>query len=183
MDSDARILAKRYARAYMALDGKAHTAALEDAARGRIAGLKKVLDASKPHMKALTHPAVNGPVKLEVLHKILGSSDTGPAEAFAALLVRQGRFGLIGEITGECQRLSDIFCGVTRAEVFSRYPLSEGEVKRITSLLSGPSGRKIVLKQEISEKVLGGFEIKIGDIVIDASVRGRLEALRAGLLK
>lgn len=183
MDSSARILAKRYARAYMGLDGKAHAAALEAASGDRISGLRKVMEVTAPHMKALTHPAVNGAIKLEVLNKILGSASAGPAAAFAALLVRQGRFGLLAEIMDQCLRLHDSFCGVVRAEVYSRYPLSEGEVKRITSLLSGASGRKIVLRQEISEKVLGGFEIRIGDTVIDASARGRLEALKAGLLK
>ena len=33
------------------------------------------------------------------------------------------------------------------------------------------------------ESVLGGFEIKVGDTLIDATVRGRLDALRAGLIK
>lgn len=183
MDSSAKILAKRYARAYMALDGKKHTAALDAAAHAKLEGLRKVFEAARPHMRSLTHPAVNVAVKLEALEKILGKAHEGPAAAFAALLVRQGRFGLLEEIMQCCMRLHDDFCGTVRAEVFSRYPLSEGEVKRITALLSGPSGRKISLRQVIAERVLGGFEIKIGDTVIDATARGRLEALKAGLLK
>lgn len=183
MDSSVKILAKRYARAYMALDGKKHAPALETAAHAKLEGLRRVFEAARPHMRNLTHPAVNCEVKLAALAKILGSGNFGPAAGFADLLVRKGRFGLLEEIMQCCLRLHDEFCGTVRAEVFSRYPLSEGEVKRITALLSGPSGRKISLRQVIAERVLGGFEIKIGDTVIDATARGRLEALKAGLLK
>jgi len=183
MDTGARILAKRYARAYMDLDGKTHTAASAAAAQVKLEGLRKVFEAARPHLKNLTHPAVNSEVKLVALAKILGHGNFGPAAGFADLLVRQGRFGLFEEIMRECLRLDYDFCGIVRAEVFSRYPLSEGEVKRITALISGAAGRKISLRQVIAERVLGGFEIRIGDTVIDATARGRLEAMKARLLK
>lgn len=183
MDSSARILAKRYARAYMGLDGRAYSAAAQTASLAKLEGLRVVFQAARPHLKILTHPAVNSGVKLEVLGKMLGPGGAGPAANFAGLLVRQGRFGLYEEIMRECLRLNDDFCGVTRAEVYSRYQLSEGELKRITALLAGPEKRKILLRSVIAERVLGGFEIKIGDTLIDATVRGRLDALRAGLIK
>jgi len=183
MDSSARILAKRYARAYMGLDGKAHTPALEAAARAKLEGLRKIFEAARPHLKVLTHPALNSEMKLLVLGKVLGPANTGPAAAFADLLVRQNRFGLLEDIMQGCLHLNDNFCGVVRAEVYSRYPLSEGEVKRITALLAASSGKKISLRQVIAERVLGGFEIKIGDTVIDATARGRLEAMKARLQK
>lgn len=183
MDSGARILAKRYARAYMGLDGKKHTPAAAAAAEAKLDGLRRVFAAARPHVKALTHPVVNGEVRLAVLAKVLGSGNFGPAAGFADLLVRQNRFGLLEDIMQECLRLNDHFCGLVRAEVISRYPLSDGEIKRITALLTGAVGKKISLRQVIAERVLGGFEIKLGDTIIDATVRGRLEAMKAGLLK
>ena len=50
-------------------------------------------------------------------------------------------------------------------------------------MLSCVTGKKVNLRQIISERVIGGFEIKVGDALIDATVRGRLDALRAGLIK
>jgi len=183
MDSSAKTLAKRYARAYMDLDGKAYSAALEAAASAKLDGLLRVFKETAQHLKVLTHPAVNSGVKLEVLGKMLGAAGSGPAADFAGLLVRQGRFGLLEEVIKECLKLSDTFCGVTRAELRSRYPLSEGELKRINAFLAGAAGGKIILRSEIAERVLGGFEIKIGDTLIDVTVRGRLDSLRAGLIK
>lgn len=183
MDLGARILAKRYARAYMALDGKPYGAALDAAALEKLGGLRRVFEAARPHMKALTHPAVNGSVKMDVLSRILGQGFTGPAGAFAALLVRQGRFGLLEDVMEECLRLHDAYCGVVRAEVCSRFPLSDGEVKRIEKMIAGVTGKKVHMRQIIAERVIGGFEIKVGDTLIDATVSGRLETMKAGLLK
>jgi len=182
MDSGAKILAKRYARAYMGLDGNVYGAALEKASLEKLDGLRLVYQAARPHLKVLTHPAVNSEVKLDVLAKILGARNTGPAAAFAALLVRQNRFALVEEIMQDCLRLHYDFCGVVRADVYSRYQLSEGEVKRIDKMLACITGKTINLRQIISERVIGGFEIKVGDTLIDATVKGRLEELRAGLL-
>lgn len=183
MDSSSKILAKRYARAYMSLDGKAHGAGPAAAARAKLDGLRKVFQATRPHLKTLTHPAINGAVKLEALAKMMGAAHAGPAVEFAGLLIRKGRFGLFEEIMRECLAINDVFCGVLRAEVYSRYPLSEGELKRITALLTVPGRRKVLLRNITAERVLGGFEIRVGDALIDATVRGRLDALRAGLLK
>jgi len=182
MDAAARTLAKRYARAYMDLGGKTHDAALDKAALDKLNGLRRLFEAARPHFKVLTHPVVNSGVKLEVLEKILGAANTGPAAAFAALLVKQGRFGLFEEIMRECLSIYYDFSGVTRADVYSRYPLSEGEFKRMEKMLVCMTGRKISLRQVIAERVLGGFEIRVGDTLIDATMRGRLEAMKAGLL-
>jgi F-type H+-transporting ATPase subunit delta len=182
MDMSARILAKRYARAYLDLDGKAYGAGADAAAREKLEGLRKVFEAARQHQKVLTHPAINAGVKLDVLTKILGQGQGGPGAAFAALLVRENRFSLFEEVMQECLRLYYDFCGVARADMHSRFPLSEGEVKRIEKMLAGLTGLKISLRQIISESVIGGFEIQVGDTRIDATVKGRLDELKAGLL-
>ncbi|MCM2267188.1 MAG: ATP synthase F1 subunit delta [Elusimicrobiales bacterium] len=181
MDSSAKILAKRYARAYMGLDGKVFGAALEKASHEKLDGLRRVFEAARPHLRTLTHPVVNSAVRIEALRRILGEKHAGSAAAFTELLVLRGRFSLLEEIMQECLRLHDDFCGLLRADVFSRFPLSEGELKRIEALLAKASGQKAAARNIITERVIGGFEIKIGDTVIDATVRGRLEALKAGL--
>jgi F-type H+-transporting ATPase subunit delta len=182
MDAGARILAKRYARAYMDLDGKVYGAGTDAPVREKLEGLRKIFDATRPHQKVLTHPAVNAGVKLDVLTQILGRGEGGPAAALAALMVKQGRFNLFEQAMQESLRLYYDFCGVVRADVRSRYPLSEGELKRVEKLLAGPAGGKVSLRQIVSDEVVGGFEIKVGDTLIDATVKGRLEALKAGLL-
>ena len=148
MDAAAKTLAKRYARAYMGLDGKAFSSELEGIARAKLAGLRHIFEASRPFRKTLTHPAINGSVKLEVLAKILGPENKGPAAAFAGLLLRENRFNLLEEILENSPRLYDSFCGVLRAEIYSRYNLSEGELKRVGKMLADMTGKKIHLSHD-----------------------------------
>jgi len=180
MDASAKILAKRYARAYMDLGGKAYSAAAGKAAEAKLDSLRRVFETARPHIKVLTHPAVNAAVKLQVLQKLLNKVE-GPGVNFAGLLVKAGRFGLLEDVMAECLRLNDSFCGVVRAEVYSRYPLSEGGVKKGTAILEKALGRKVLLRQVVAERVIGGFEVKVGDVLIDATVRGRLEKLKSEL--
>jgi F-type H+-transporting ATPase subunit delta len=181
MDLNARILAKRYARAYMGLDGKVFGNSLETASMEKLNGLRRVFEAARPYLKTLTHPVLNSAVRLEALGKILGDSHAGSAATFTALLVKRGRFNLLEEIMQECLRLHDKFCGLVRADVFSRYPLSAGELKRIETLLADATSKRVGVRNIVTERVIGGFEIKIGDTLIDATVRGRLAALGARL--
>lgn len=181
MDTNPEILAKRYAKAYMRLDGKTFSASADAAARARLDGLRRVFEISRPYLRTLTHPALNSGIKLEVLAKILGPAGKIPGADFARFLISHGRFSLFERVMMASLRLHDTFSGVVRAEVYSRFLLSAGEIKRINALLRGGTGKKIVLRNIVAERVLGGFEIKIGDIVIDATVRGRLEALKAAL--
>ena len=181
MDSNSEILAKRYARSYMCLEGKVFGASADAAARTRLDGLRKVFEVSRPHLKTLTHPALNSAIKLEVLARILGPHGKTHGAEFARFLITQGRFSLFERVMVYCLRMHDAFSGVVRAEVYSRFLLSAGEMKRINALLTDGAGKKVVLRNIVAERVLGGFEIKIGDTVIDATVRGRLEALKAAL--
>ncbi|OGR52531.1 MAG: ATP synthase F1 subunit delta [Elusimicrobia bacterium GWA2_62_23] len=183
MDSSGKILAKRYARAYMGLDGKVFGTALEKASHEKLEGLRRVFEAARPYLKTLTHPVVNSSVRIEALRKVLGDKHAGSAADFTELLVKRGRFNLLEEIMQECLRLHDDFCGLLRAQVFSRYPLSPGEMQRIEAMLAAVSGRKVSARNITTERVLGGFEIKVGDTVIDATVRGRLEAMKAELAR
>ena len=60
MKAADKTLAKRYARAYMGLDGLDFDHALEGTAKARISALNRVYSAAVPYKKALLHPVVNG---------------------------------------------------------------------------------------------------------------------------
>ena len=61
-------------------------------------------------------------------------------------------------------------------------PLSSAEQKVITTALKERFGREIHLQTEINENLIGGVIIRAGDIVIDRSMRSRLESLSNELI-
>ncbi|HOI42480.1 MAG TPA: F0F1 ATP synthase subunit delta [Elusimicrobiales bacterium] len=174
MKASERTLARRYAAAYMPVPGA--DAAGEAAAR--LETLRRLERAAAPALPLLTRPLVPVRLKLEILEKACPGRDLARALALASLLVRTGRLGLLGEIAAQCALLADEAAGVLRAEVTSRYPLSDAERAGLEKALSAFSGRKAMVSGRISEKVLGGFEAGFGGFLLDATLLGRLARLR-----
>ena len=67
------------------------------------------------------------------------------------------------------------------ARVISALPIEEREVRPLVAALEKKYGRRVNARVEIDPQLIGGARIVIGDKVIDATVRGRLEAMRAAL--
>ena len=184
MKAADKTLAKRYARAYMALDGAVFNRHDEAAAWARIAELEKVLSAVGQSRRLFLHPLVGYDDKNEIFARLLsGELMTSRAAALVRLLIRENRFYLIQSVLGECIKFYDAYAGIARAEVSSRHPLGTEELRHIEKMLSSASGKKTHITQVVSERVIGGVEIRLGDLLIDATVKGGLERLKNSVLK
>jgi len=95
------------------------------------------------------------------------------------LLVTRHRLALMPGILQEFERLEHEAQGVTEADVTVARPMSDSEARDVGEHLGrATGGRKVNLVVHVDPSVLGGIVIRIGDQLIDASVRGRLERLR-----
>ena len=71
--------------------------------------------------------------------------------------------------------------GTMEATVVSALPLADGQLQSLVATLEKKYGRKITAKVELDPKLIGGLKIVVGDKVIDATVRGKLDAMAAAL--
>ncbi|HHD2768585.1 TPA: ATP synthase F1 subunit delta, partial [Clostridium perfringens] len=69
------------------------------------------------------------------------------------------------------------------AEVKSVVQLTEDEVKRLVEKLENKYSKKILLKQEIDKSIIGGLFVRVGDDVIDGTVKSRLDDMKLIMLK
>jgi F-type H+-transporting ATPase subunit delta len=72
--------------------------------------------------------------------------------------------------------------GVVEAVVTSALPLEPDESKAVRERVTAMTGAKVQLREEVDESLIGGLTIQVGDRLLDASVRGRLERLRAQIV-
>ncbi len=79
------------------------------------------------------------------------------------------------------RRLADRASGVVRAEVTTAIPVDETTVARIKGTLSERLGGAVETTVRQDPGILGGLVVRIGDRVVDASLRTRLQQLRAAL--
>lgn len=130
--------------------------------------------------RALTSPAVGMSLKLEIVSKSL--PDLGQeAGNLAKLLLYRSKLGILPEIAGHYQRMLNEYRGIATAEVTSAVPLSAQEMEAVSARLETMTGRKIVAEPSVDPAIMGGIVARIGDQLIDASVKGRLEALKKRL--
>ena len=87
----------------------------------------------------------------------------------------------LAAVVNHYRRLSDEASGVVRAEVTSAIPVDRGLEERIGRTLSERLGGQVQTTVRQDPSILGGLIIRVGDRVIDGSVRTRLQQLRAAL--
>jgi F-type H+-transporting ATPase subunit delta len=129
--------------------------------------------------RLLSSPAIAPDARLRVMERILGPEVRGAARNLLALLVRRGRIAQLPAVAREFRRLHARREGIVEAVVTSAGPLDEAERLALHERLQSLTGSRVEMRLEVDPALLGGLQVLIGDRLIDGSVRGRLERLRA----
>jgi len=141
--------------------------------------IKELLDSMPEVLQALQSPIYPPDLKMEVVEELLKALQVDPeVERFLRLLVEKRRIQLIGEIFTLYQSLLDEELGVARGEVYTSYPLSEEEVKELQEVLKGFLKKEVILEPKLDESILGGVKVKIGDLVLDSTIKTQLEKFK-----
>ncbi len=175
-------VAPRYAMALMLLierhqpAGPARLAQL-DRTLADLRGLAELVRPGSRVGDLLSHPQVRPEDKRAVLRKALDGRAERTVVVFGDLLLRKHRLPLVGEIARDFAALVERAHGVQHAQVVSAVPLSADELARLQSGLEQRTGRRIALSAEVDPALVGGAYARIGDHLIDRSVRTLLQSL------
>lgn len=129
----------------------------------------------------LQHPAIPFAEKERVLRRVLGRSVAPAAINLVLLMVRRGRPGAIDRMIDRFAELLRRERGIVLAEVRTALPLDDGQRAEIVARLRELTGEQIEMDETVDPDLIGGIAVRIGDRLYDASVRSRLERLRARL--
>ncbi|GAA3925689.1 F0F1 ATP synthase subunit delta [Luteimonas lutimaris] len=100
---------------------------------------------------------------------------------FLALLADNRRLVLLPEIAGLYEELRADAERVVKARVTSAAELPAGELEGIRAALKKRFGREVDVESAVDASLIGGAVIDAGDVVIDGSLKGKLERLQAAL--
>lgn len=128
-------------------------------------------------MEVLANPAIPAEQRTDAGQRVFADLSQ-PVRNLVLLLVRRGRIEQLPRVAAEFARLDDQRQGVTHAIATSAVPLDAGELEAVEARLAQLTGRRVVLATDVDPAILGGLVVRIGDRLIDGSVRGRLERLR-----
>lgn len=99
------------------------------------------------------------------------------------LLITKDRKDIVGAIVREYEALVRVHRGIEVAEVVTAVPVDEGEKAALVERLSRLTGKQIILRTRVDPQILGGLVARIGDKVMDGSLRERLSLLRRNLVE
>ena len=101
---------------------------------------------------------------------------------FVRVLAENERLDVLPEIADRFEALRNEFEGVVDARISSAFPLSDAQLDEIVGALQAKYGRTVKASVNVDADLIGGVSIRVGDEVMDASVRGKLAQL-AGVLR
>jgi len=173
----ARSTARRYAEA--AFEIAERDDSMEAWIAAHVIAEERLLDPEV--VRFMSNPAVPAASRVEVLERIVGEDVTGAQRNLYSLMVRRGRFEQLDAVIREFRRLYRTREGIVEATVTSATELDATEVEALQARLENMTGQRVVLAQQVDPELLGGVQVRVGDQLIDGSVRGRFERLRTDL--
>ena len=111
----------------------------------------------------------------------LGERLDGQGRNLVQVLVANGRLDLVPHVRELFEGLKREHEGVLEARIISAMPIGDDQVRPLLAALEAKYGRKVSAQVEVDPELIGGARIVVGDKVIDATVRGRLDAMAAAL--
>jgi F-type H+-transporting ATPase subunit delta len=167
-------VAARYAKAlFLVTERRRETArALDD-----LKGLVTVLAPRSKVAIGLASPQVALKDKRQALRAGLGDRALPLVVVFVDLLLRKKRLREFGTIAAEFEALVEHAQGIQRAHLVSAVPLVDAETARLVKVLERYTEKKIKLTSEVDTALLGGALVRIGDRVVDRSVRTLLATI------
>jgi F-type H+-transporting ATPase subunit delta len=120
--------------------------------------------------------------RIAMADEIFGTVAPKPVLNLIGLMIKRGRIHELPKVATEFRRLDNARQGVTEATATSAAPLSEDEIRTLTQRLEQDTNGRVELDVQVDPSLLGGLVVRVGDRMIDGSVRGRLERLRNQLV-
>ncbi len=150
--------------------------------REELGGMAGVIAENPTLEQAICNPLYDAENRRKVLEAIIEKLSLSKVmTSFFLLLFDKGRIGFVKDIDEFYQKLADELKGVARASVVSATDLSSDAVEKIRASLSKMTGKEVKLDIEQDTTLIGGIVTKIGDLVLDGSIKTQLNNMRESL--
>ena len=169
-------VARRYARALFELASGSKD--LDDVLQG-MSNVRHALSAAPDLRPLLINPMVRPEDKQKLVSAVTSNR---LILKFIDLLARRKRLDLLETINDLLVEMADAQKGLRRAFVKSAQPLTDEQKRSVEAGLAKAAGGTVVGRFEVDPNILGGVWAQIGDKLLDASLRGRLDSMRHALL-
>jgi F-type H+-transporting ATPase subunit delta len=174
-------ISRRYARAIFGLaDGATAHAKLLEQVRALAAEIADSAELSRVLLTPI-HPRVERKALVRELAQRLGLSVE--IMAAAEILVDENRLQLLPALADALRELVDQEAGRVSARIVSARPLDAGARDKIRAALARRVNAEVAIEWTVDPELIGGVVARIGDLLLDGSIRTQLEQLEETLKK
>lgn len=148
------------------------------AAEDELFAVAQALAGSDELRETLSDRRIPAARRQQIVEDLLGGQAAEVTTALVSMVVGAGRGGDIVRIIEAAVERSAGLRNKAVAEVRSAVALSDDQQQRLAEALQRATGKDVTIKLIVDPAVMGGLVTRIGDDVIDGSVRGRINQLR-----
>jgi F-type H+-transporting ATPase subunit delta len=147
-----------------------------------LAELKKILDANPIAREVFSNPAIGIEEREQMLARVFRNNLSQLLFNAMSVMNRHGRLGLLGQVAAAYGDLLEEQLGKVEVDLIVAQKLSPDQFETAKQKITKALGREAVLHQYEDATIVGGMVLRVGDKLIDASVKYQLQAMKQQLL-
>jgi len=144
--------------------------------------LRKLVDETPSAGEVFTNPAISIIERAQILDRIFRGKVSTLLFNVLGVMNQHGRLGYIGELVQAYHDLLDLQLNKVEVDLIVAHPLESDALNSAQQKISAALGKQAVVHQQIDESIIGGMIVRVGDKLIDSSVKHQLEAMKQQLL-
>lgn len=148
-----------------------------DGAQEDMAMIAKAIDESRELELLLQSPIIKADKKMTILDEIFKGKVGEVTHAFIEIIVRKGRERQLNGIANAFVVMAKENKDIYAAQVTSALPLDDSAKAKVMAAVGKIQPGTIELEEKLDDKLIGGFVLRVGDQMIDASVLAKIRAL------
>ncbi|ACV64836.1 ATP synthase F1, delta subunit [Desulfofarcimen acetoxidans DSM 771] len=173
-------VARRYAHAMfeLALEGN-----MLDSLESDLKGVLEIIESNPELKRIIYHPQVTSKDKKDLVGNIFSDYISPVAKNSLFFLIDRRRESFLGDIVAAFVLLANQHRNIVEVHVTSAIEMNEKEQKSLAKVLDKLAGKKVQPEYAVDPSLIGGVVVRIGDRVIDGSVKTRLATLKDRLIQ
>lgn len=175
------VVSRRYAKALFAV-GAAKGEETQAKYGEQLADISASIEGAPDATAFFKNPAFSAEEKKAVLNQLIEKVSVDPmVKNFCDLMADNGRVELLPAVASDYKAMMDAVSGVIAGELITVSELSEDRKSAIQANLEKQAGKKLELSFATDKDILGGIVLKVGDKVMDASLKAQLQILKENI--
>ncbi len=142
-----------------------------------------IIDNNKEFYEVIKYPQISTKQKKKIFNDVFKGKIDEELLSFLLILIEKGRILYLRQKLHQMEQIHLEKENKVVAEVKSVIGLTEDQTLKLKEKLEKKYNKTVIIKHEIDKSIIGGLYVRVGNDVIDGSVKSRLEDMRAIMLK